>query len=52
MAGLGGPELLIVLVIVLLLFGSRRLPSLARSIGEASRELRSGAADGADTQTS
>ncbi|HEX4904916.1 MAG TPA: twin-arginine translocase TatA/TatE family subunit [Acidimicrobiales bacterium] len=40
MGALGGPELLSVLVIVLLVFGSTRLPKLARSIGEAQRELR------------
>lgn len=37
--GLGVPELLIVLVVVLLLFGSTRIPKLARSIREAKREL-------------
>ncbi len=33
------PELLIILVILLLLFGASRLPSLARSIGQAKREF-------------
>jgi sec-independent protein translocase protein TatA len=37
---LGPPELLIILVIVLVLFGSSRLPRLARSVGEARAELR------------
>lgn len=36
---LGPTEVLIVLAIVILLFGSTRLPRLARSIGEARREL-------------
>lgn len=45
MAGLGPPELLIVLLIVLLLFGASRLPRLARSVGEAVRELRHAAGD-------
>jgi sec-independent protein translocase protein TatA len=44
MAGLGGPELLIVLAVLLLLFGGSQLPKLARSLGEAQRELRNGAA--------
>ena len=35
-------ELIIVLVVVLLLFGSSRLPKLARSMGEASREFKAG----------
>ena len=37
---LGIPELLIVLAVVLLLFGSTKLPKLARSLGEASKEFR------------
>ena len=43
---LGVPELLIVLLIVLVLFGSTRLPKLARSLGEASREFKKGINDG------
>jgi TatA/E family protein of Tat protein translocase len=38
----GAPELLIVLVILLLLFGATRLPKLGRSLGEAGRELKRG----------
>jgi len=37
---LGPTELIIVLVVVVLLFGSTRLPKLARSLAEAKRELR------------
>ncbi|MCU1380902.1 MAG: Sec-independent protein translocase protein TatA [Acidimicrobiales bacterium] len=40
----GTTELLIVAAVVLLLFGSTKLPSLARSLGEAQRELKKGAA--------
>lgn len=36
------PELLIVLVVVLLLFGGSQLPKLARSIGEAQKEFKKG----------
>jgi sec-independent protein translocase protein TatA len=42
MLGLGWPELLIILLVVVLLFGSTRLPKLARSLGEASREFKKG----------
>jgi sec-independent protein translocase protein TatA len=42
---LGGPELLIILVIVLVLFGGSKLPSLARSIGQAQAEFRKGMRD-------
>lgn len=45
MGGLGAPELLIVLVVVLLLFGSTRLPKLARSIGQAQHEFKRGTAE-------
>jgi len=40
--GLGVQELIIVLLIVLVLFGASRLPKLARSLGEASKEFKKG----------
>ena len=45
MAGIGAPELIVVLVIILLLFGAPRLPRLARSLGQASREFRQGVSE-------
>jgi len=45
MFGLGPAELLIVLAIVLLLFGSTKLPKLARSLGQAQREFKEGVSD-------
>ncbi len=39
---LGGPEVLIVLAVVLLLFGAKKVPDLARSLGTAQREFKSG----------
>lgn len=43
----GPTELIIILVVVLLLFGSTRLPKLARSMGEASKEFKKGVNEGA-----
>ena len=36
---LEGPELLILLAVILLLFGGKKLPELARSLGQAKREF-------------
>jgi sec-independent protein translocase protein TatA len=46
MLGLGTPELIIILVIILLLFGGTQLPKLARSLGGAAKELRDGLENG------
>jgi sec-independent protein translocase protein TatA len=43
---LGAPELLIILVVVLVLFGGAKLPKLARSLGQAQSEFRRGLKDG------
>lgn len=43
--GLGTPELIIILVILLLLFGGSKLPQLAKSIGSSVKELRKGVQD-------
>jgi sec-independent protein translocase protein TatA len=48
---LGPTELLIVLAIALLLFGGAKLPKLARSLGEASKEFRKGAEGHEDPST-
>ena len=47
MAGLSTTELLIILAIVLLVFGGAKLPKLARSLGQAQKEFKSGLAEGA-----
>jgi sec-independent protein translocase protein TatA len=43
---IGPPELIIVLAIVLLLFGSTKLPKLARSLGQAQKEFKQGLSEG------
>ncbi len=45
MAGLGAPELLIILLVVLVLFGGAKLPKLARSLGQAQKEFKEGQAE-------
>jgi len=42
MGSLGSSELIIILVILLVLFGGSRLPKLARSLGQAQKELKAG----------
>lgn len=49
---LGIPELLIILGIVLLLFGARRLPDLARSLGKSTREFKKGIQEGDEENAS
>lgn len=39
MGGIGGPELLLVLLVVLIVFGPRRIPEIARGLGRGMREL-------------
>lgn len=46
----GGPELLIILLVVMLLFGASRLPKLARSMGQAGKEFKSGLKEGYQEQ--
>jgi sec-independent protein translocase protein TatA len=45
-AFLEGPELIIVLIIVLLVFGGSQLPKLARSLGQAQKEFKQGLSEG------
>ena len=40
MSGVGGPEVLVILLVALLVFGPRSLPGVARTVGKGMRELR------------
>ena len=52
MPNLGPTELIIILVIVLLLFGAKKLPEMARSMGKSSSEFKKGLAEGAQEDES
>ena len=41
-----GGEIIVILVVILLLFGARKLPELARSLGSSAREFRKGIEEG------
>jgi sec-independent protein translocase protein TatA len=41
----GGVELIVLLVIILLFFGAKRVPELARSVGIGARELKKAASE-------
>jgi sec-independent protein translocase protein TatA len=44
----GGPELIIILIVILLLFGSTRLPQLARGMGKSISEFKKGISEGTE----
>jgi sec-independent protein translocase protein TatA len=48
MFGLGPRELIIIAGILVLLFGAKKIPEVARSIGEAVKLLRGGFSDSSD----
>lgn len=45
LAAISAPEVLLVLAVVALLFGTTRIPKLARSLGQAQKEFKEGQAD-------
>ena len=52
MGSLGTPELVIILIIVLLVFGGAKLPQLARSLGQAQKEFKEGLSEDSETDDS
>jgi sec-independent protein translocase protein TatA len=45
-AGLGTPELVVIVLIVFLLFGATRLPQLAKALGQSKKAFREGIDEG------
>ncbi|MFN1833771.1 twin-arginine translocase TatA/TatE family subunit [Balneola sp. MJW-20] len=45
MGSIGAPEILIVAVIILLLFGAKRIPELARGLGQGIKEFKDASND-------
>jgi len=48
MLGLGTKEIVIIAAVIVLLFGAKKVPELAKSIGEAIRHIRGGFKDEVD----
>lgn len=46
-----GPEVLVVLVVVLVLFGGSQIPKLARNLGQAQKEFKKGLDEGSREDT-
>ena len=49
--GLGTPELIVIAVVIVLLFGATRLPQLAKALGQSKRAFKEGL-DEADSEPS
>lgn len=45
--GLGGPELLVIFAVLILMFGAKKLPELARGLGKSVNEFKKASAEGA-----
>jgi sec-independent protein translocase protein TatA len=51
MGSLGLPELLVILVIVVLIFGANRLPQLGKGVGSAIKNFKEGMKEGSSDET-
>ncbi len=50
--GLGGPEMLLIFAIVVLLFGAKKLPELAKGLGKSMKEFKKAQAEDDDSADS
>jgi sec-independent protein translocase protein TatA len=50
MGGLGFPEMMVVLVIALIIFGPKKLPQLGEGLGKAIKSFKQGMRDGTEAQ--
>ncbi len=50
MFGLGGPELILIVVIVLLMFGGKKIPELAKGIGKGIKDFKDSYKGGKDDE--
>ena len=42
---IGGPEIVIIMLVVVMLFGSKKIPEIARGLGKGMRELKDASND-------
>jgi sec-independent protein translocase protein TatA len=47
---IGPGEIIIIVVVLVFLFGAKKLPELARSLGKSARELRKGLREGSEDE--
>ncbi|MCX6121607.1 MAG: twin-arginine translocase TatA/TatE family subunit [Ignavibacteriales bacterium] len=45
MGNIGGPEIILILLVIIVFFGARKIPEIAKGLGEGIREFRKAARD-------
>lgn len=48
MFGIGATELLLIVLVLILLFGAKKIPEIARGLGRSINEFKKGASDSSD----